>query len=122
MQVRNAVFNSNGTIDCEIEHPVYGWIPFTASNDDPEEFGRTLYAESISGKYGSIAPYIEQEIPLEERIAQVQAQRLAAYRAESDQLKLQAEFDALKAGTQPDYSLWIAAVEAIKQRYPLPTA
>lgn len=122
MYVRNAVFNSSGTIDCEIEHPVYGWLPFTASPDDTEELGRTIYAEAVSGKYGDIAPYVAPVIPLEERIAQVQALRLAAYRAESDQLKIAAEFDALQSGVQADYSQWIAAVEAIKQRYPLPTA
>lgn len=122
MQVRNAVFNSSGTIDCEIEHPEFGWIPFTASQDDTEALGRTIYAEAISGQHGDIAPYVAPIVSLEERIAQVQSQRLAAYRAESDQLKLQADFDALQAGTQPDYLPWVAAVEAIKQRYPLPTA
>lgn len=122
MQVRNFVFTSGGAIDCEIDHPVYGWIPFTASPDDTEELGRTLYAEAISGQHGDISPYVAPVIPLDERIAQVQELRLAAYRAESDQLKLKADFDALQAGTQPDYSPWIAAVEAIKQRYPLPTA
>ena len=122
MQVRNLAFNSAGTVDCEIEHPTYGWLPFTASPDDTEDLGRTLYAEAVAGQYGDIAPYVAPVIPLDERIAQVQALRLAAYRAESDQLKLQADFDALQAGTQPDYSQWIAAVEAIKQRYPLPTS
>ena len=31
---RNPFFNNIGTIDCEIEHPVFGWIPFTCSPDD----------------------------------------------------------------------------------------
>lgn len=122
MNIRSMRFNSHGSVDCEIEHPVYDWIPFTASPDDTDELGRNLYAEAISGQHGDIAPYVAPVIPLDERIALVQSQRLAAYRAESDQLKLQADFDALQAGTQPDYSQWIAAVEAIKQRYPLPTA
>lgn len=122
MKIRNMTCNASGNLDCDIEHPVYGWIPFTASPDDTDELCRTLYAEAISGQHGDIAPYVAPVIPLDERIAQVQALRLAAYRAESDQLKLQADFDALQAGTQPDYSLWIAAVEAIKQRYPLPSA
>ncbi|MCS7890892.1 hypothetical protein N0473_33770, partial [Pseudomonas aeruginosa] len=33
-----------------------------------------------------------------------------------------AEFDAIKAGVEPDYSAWIAKVEEIKARYPLPDA
>ncbi|HEJ1886681.1 TPA: hypothetical protein SLV55_002402, partial [Pseudomonas aeruginosa] len=41
---------------------------------------------------------------------------------ESDPLKTEAEFDAIKAGTEPDYSAWVAKVEEIKARYPLPVA
>ena len=44
MNYRNAKFNDVGTIDCEIEHPKLGWVPFTASPDDVEPFGRELYA------------------------------------------------------------------------------
>ncbi|HEJ2952078.1 TPA: hypothetical protein ACGWS1_004489 [Pseudomonas aeruginosa] len=50
------------------------------------------------------------------------AARADAYRLESDPLKTEAEFDAIKAGTEPDYSAWIAKVEEIKARYPLPDA
>lgn len=48
------------------------------------------------------------------------AARADAYRLESDPLKTEAEFDAIKAGVEPDYSAWIAKVEEIKARYPLP--
>lgn len=51
---------------------------------------------------------------------QVQALRRAAYVAESDPIKNEADYDALINGTEPDYTAWIAAVEAIKARYPLP--
>ncbi|MFU4912019.1 hypothetical protein ACM7ZU_31145 [Pseudomonas aeruginosa] len=50
------------------------------------------------------------------------AERANAYRLESDPLKTEAEFDAIKAGTEPDYSAWVAKVEEIKARYPLPEA
>ena len=46
--------------------------------------------------------------------------RANAYRLESDPLKTEAEFDAIKAGTEPDYSAWVAKVEEIKARFPLP--
>ncbi|HHQ4280217.1 TPA: hypothetical protein ACSQK5_006097, partial [Pseudomonas aeruginosa] len=48
--------------------------------------------------------------------------RANAYRLESDPLKTEAEFDAIKAGTEPDYRTWVAKVEEIKARYPLPEA
>lgn len=58
MQIRNPVFNAQGTIDCEIEHPVYGWIPFTASPNDSEAHGREIYADAQAGKFGPIGAYI----------------------------------------------------------------
>ena len=30
MQIRNPTINDLGSIDCEIDHPIYGWIPYTA--------------------------------------------------------------------------------------------
>ena len=43
MKYRNPTFNENGTIDVEIEHPDFGWIPFTASPDDSEPHGRQIF-------------------------------------------------------------------------------
>lgn len=43
MEVRNPVYNKQGSIDCEINHPEYGWIPFTASSNDIELHGREIY-------------------------------------------------------------------------------
>lgn len=60
MDIRNATYNRFGTIDCEIEHPQFGWIPFTASPADPEEHGRAIYAEAIKG---DVAPYVEPPAP-----------------------------------------------------------
>lgn len=60
MLVRNPQYsNADGTtIDVELKHPEYGWIPFTASPDDPEELGRDIYAAAIAGEYGPVAPYV----------------------------------------------------------------
>jgi len=67
MLVRNPQYsNADGTtIDVELNHPEYGWIPFTASPDDVEQHGRDIYVAAIAGEYGDIAPYdgpSEQEI------------------------------------------------------------
>jgi hypothetical protein len=41
---RNAVWDKGGaTITCEIEHPVFGWIPFTAAPNDVEPHGRAIF-------------------------------------------------------------------------------
>lgn len=55
MEYRNAIYNAHGTIDVEIDHPILGWIPFTASPGDPEGFGRAVY-EAVS--QGDVAPYL----------------------------------------------------------------
>lgn len=62
MNFRNAVFNRHGTVDMEIEHPIFGWIPFTASPDDPEEHGRELY-EAVKA---TAAPYVAPPLPTPE--------------------------------------------------------
>lgn len=55
MEYRNAQFNRHGTIDVEIKHPKYGWIPFTASPDDVEDFGKAIHAEVSKG---DVAKYV----------------------------------------------------------------
>ena len=78
MLIRNLQYaNAEGTlIDIEIEHPTYGWIPFTASPDDVEEYGRVIYQEAKEGKLGDIAPYVEPE-PLPEPKVNVVTMRQA---------------------------------------------
>jgi hypothetical protein len=58
MQTRNARFLANGWIDCEIDHPLWGWIPFTAN---PEDAGAgfdvgALHRAMIAG--GAVAPFV----------------------------------------------------------------
>lgn len=63
MKTRNPQKNAAGTIDLEIEHPTFGWIPFTASPDDTEAHGRELYAQAVAGDFGPIAPYVAPPPP-----------------------------------------------------------
>ena len=58
MNVKNLKFNGAGAIDLEWEHPEFGWIPFTASPDDPEAHGQDLYTRAVAGEFGGIAPYV----------------------------------------------------------------
>lgn len=67
MEVKNLQWvNSEHTmIDMEINHPQFGWIPFTANLNDIEESGRALYAEAVSGAFGLIAEYVPPPPPPE---------------------------------------------------------
>lgn len=60
MDYRNTAYNQFGTVDVEINHPDFGWIPFTASPDDPEPFGRDLFAEI---DHATVAPYVAPPAP-----------------------------------------------------------
>ena len=66
MQIRSAKYNKSGTVDCEIDHPVHGWIPFTASPSDVEKRGRDIFSELSSG--GRIAPYVAPPLPTAEEV------------------------------------------------------
>jgi len=72
MNYRFAKFNALGTIDCEFEHPIYGWIPFTASPDDVEGIGREVYELASQG---SVAAYVPLGETLDGRAAVVRAKR-----------------------------------------------
>ena len=54
MEIKNAIHNEDGTINVEINHPKFGWIPFTSAHDDPSEIAqevtRALFDAEISPK------------------------------------------------------------------------
>ncbi|NHN77690.1 hypothetical protein HA520_10405 [Azotobacter chroococcum] len=71
MNIRNPRYNAHRTIDVDIEHPDYGWIPYTASPDDiHSEVCRSRYAAALAGEYGEIAPYVAPVPTVEELAAQ----------------------------------------------------
>ena len=53
-------------VDCEINHADYGWIPFTAAEDDTTQDGKDLYAAIMAGTHGEITPYIVEDIVIPE--------------------------------------------------------
>ena len=55
MQIRNPVYLADGRIDCEVKHPHFGWIPFTADPNDCEGHGREVHAAAIAM---GPAPYV----------------------------------------------------------------
>lgn len=54
---RNPKRNALGTIDVEVNHQVYGWIPFTASPHDVEAHGRDLFERAEAGEFGPVLPF-----------------------------------------------------------------
>ena len=52
MEFRNPAYNANGTIDCEINHPNYGWIPHTIAADENPD----LQADAIAAGPAPFVP------------------------------------------------------------------
>jgi len=71
MEYRNANYNIVGSIDCEINHPHYGWVPFTASPDDVELIGLEVFNQAKD----VAAPYIEQPVDLLDLSAKIRSDR-----------------------------------------------
>ena len=76
MEFRNPAYNAYGTIDCEINHPQYGWIPFTA---DPNDTGAAFDVAEVFAELGATAAaYVP---PTAEELAALEAERQAAITA-----------------------------------------
>lgn len=113
MDYRNAKRNENGSIDCEIGHPTYGWIPFTC---DPFDTGALFDVISLYEAMNSdpeTAPYVYVP-PAPPTPEQLSALRAEAYRAESDPL-----FFKTQRG-EATMDEWLAKIAEIKARFPNP--
>ena len=105
MNYRNPIYNASDTIDCEIEHPQYGWIPFTADPIDVEEHGRAIYAQIKAD--GNIAPYVPPPPPTDEELA-------AAIRAERDALLVQTDWTQLPDVPESTREAWADYRQALR--------
>jgi hypothetical protein len=76
-EARNASYiDADGNIDCEINHPEYGWIPYTLRDDDPDTTVDNAAVKAILGS--NIAAYVP---PTQ---AELDAEAAANVRAERD--------------------------------------
>ena len=62
--VRNPSYNSDGTINLELNHPEYGWIPYTINESDPDSTIDNDALKSVVNELG-IKEYVEPDIPPE---------------------------------------------------------
>lgn len=78
-EARNALYiDADGNIDCEIDHPEYGWIPYTIRDDDTDTTVDNAAVKAILGS--NIAAYVP---PTQEEL---DAQASAAVRAQRDSI------------------------------------
>lgn len=105
MQYRNPVFNARGTIDCEINHPTFGWIPFTV---DPADTGARFDVAALDAQIraaGGIAAYVPPS----------PAELLAAERAGMVCSRFQAKAALAAAGLLAAAETAVAAADPVAQ-------
>jgi hypothetical protein len=61
-EIKNAIYNHKGTINLDYNHPVYGWIPFTAEPDDVEPLGGELHALALAGTVAPFVPFTTEQL------------------------------------------------------------
>ncbi|WP_457660170.1 MULTISPECIES: hypothetical protein [Sinorhizobium] len=64
MEFRNPFYSrpDNSAINMEVNHPSFGWIPFTARETDIEEHCRQLFAEANAGTVAPYTPPTQEEV------------------------------------------------------------
>lgn len=93
MDIRNVTRLADGRFDCEINHPAFGWLPFTASVTDPEQMGRDVFAAAAATNPPAyVAPEVDE--------AAVLAAERASMRVSSLQAKAALHGAGLLAGVQ----------------------
>lgn len=77
LEYRNAVFKSadglSGVIDCEINHPDYGWIEYTIDPNDTDETVSNSYLTTQMQENDDVAAYVA---PTQEEIDASNAEKI----------------------------------------------
>ncbi|PKP71843.1 MAG: hypothetical protein CVT82_00280 [Alphaproteobacteria bacterium HGW-Alphaproteobacteria-4] len=77
MEWKNPTYNAVGTIDIDLNHPSFGWIPFTVSPDDTgAAFDvKALHYEILAG---DIAPFVPPPAPTPPPLDEVKSRAISA--------------------------------------------
>jgi hypothetical protein len=105
MNYRNPIYTENGWIDCEIEHPDYGWIPFTC---DPDDTGALFDTAALFVEMQPHAvPYVPPPPPSVDELA-------AAVRAERDRLLAASDWTQLPDVPEATRTAWATYRQALR--------
>jgi hypothetical protein len=118
MNYRNAKHISEGRIDCEIEHPVHGWIPYTLNpadikNDD------LLASMALADDVAAYVPPTQAELDAE-LAKQIRADRGALLLELDAFVGNPLRWAALDADTQEAWALYRQALLDVPQQSGFP--
>jgi len=120
MNYRNAKHISNGRIDCEIEHEVHGWLPYTL---DPADTDTTVDNDALLAAIGDdVAAYVP---PTQDELDAALAAEIRADRngrlTEVDAIAGNAlRWAALSAATQAAWATYRQALLDVPQQAGFP--
>lgn len=105
MEIRGAIYTENGDIDCELK--IAGkWLPFTASDQDEEAYGRRVFATASALPP---APYV----PPEPEPEPTEQEKLDAERAGMVASRFQAKAALMQTGRLDEVEQAVAAGDAM---------
>jgi hypothetical protein len=105
MNYRNPAYLEDGRIDCEIEHPEYGWIPFTC---DPNDKGASFDTAALFAEMQPhAAPYTPPPPPSDEELA-------ATIREQRDYLLTQSDWTQLPDVPEATKTMWATYRQALR--------
>lgn len=122
MNYRNAKYIDSTRIDCEIEHPEFGWIPYTLDPADTDMTIDNNVLLAAMASAGDVAAYVP---PTQEELDAAKAQ---AVRAERDNLLLTVDaiagnalrWASLDASKQAEWAAYRQALLDIPQQAGFP--
>lgn len=94
--ITNPRYNEYGTIDCEVDYPGLGVIPYTATDNNPDATGKAIYDQIIAD--GLATTYVPPTA----------AEVLAAKRADASMTPMQFALAVDAAGLTPQIEAYLA--------------
>lgn len=97
------------------------FVQFTASQNDPEEHGRFIYQQAISGAYGEIAAWTPSPIPSSEQAVSIMRGKRDALLVETDYVEGQTYWNNLTEAKQAEWTTYRNALRDLPANYPNPS-
>lgn len=112
----------NLTIDLEVDFDELDevYVSFTASSEDPEEWGRTLFQNAVDGDYGEIAAWTPPaDLTGADAMELIRSQRNHRLE-ETDYVEMPTKWATLTAEKQAEWTTYRQALRNLPATYPNP--